>query len=220
MGLRPDGDKNDDTNKNQFDSEDSWGLKEALKDKTLWLLTGALTVAGLCVSSVVIHEFSLITDRGFSATTAAAVLSTHALMASVGRLFWGFIVEKMKVRYAMSTVFLICGLSLIMLVTVPSSPLLFVFAVIYGLSIGGYSVTTAVAFANYYGRANVGSIRGAVSPLITGSVAVGPVLIAAGYDLQGTYTVGFFTLTLLYLIASGLTLLAKPPQRATITTSA
>ena len=187
--------------------------------KTLWFLTAALTVAGLCVSSVVVHEFSLITDRGFSSATAAAVLSTHAVMASAGRLIWGFLVEKVKVRYAMSSVFLLCGLSVIMLVTVEYSALLFVFAVIYGLSIGGYSVTTAVAFANYYGRANVGSIRGAVSPLITGSVAVGPVLIAAGYDLQGNYTMGFFTLALLYLIASGLTLLATPPQRTTITTS-
>ena len=219
VGLTPDGDRREVGNQNRSHDEESWNLKEALRDKTLWFLTAALTVAGLCVSSVVVHEFSLITDRGFSSATAAAVLSTHAIMASAGRLIWGFLVEKVKVRYAMSAVFLLCGLSVTMLVTVEYSALLFVFAVIYGLSIGGYSVTTAVAFANYYGRANVGSIRGAVSPLITGSVAVGPVLIAAGYDLQGNYTMGFFTLTLLYLIASGLTLLATPPQRATITTS-
>ena len=220
VGLTPDGDRREVDNENRSHDEESWNLKEALRDKTLWFLTAALTVAGLCVSSVVVHEFSLITDRGFSSATAAAVLSTHAVMASVGRLIWGFVVEKVKVRYAMSAVFLLCGFSVIMLVTVEYSPLLFVFAIIYGLSIGGYSVTTAVAFANYYGRTNVGSIRGAVSPLITGSVAVGPVLIAAGYDLQGDYTMGFFTLTVLYLIASGLTLFAKPPQRATITTSA
>ncbi|MQF80238.1 MFS transporter [SAR202 cluster bacterium AD-493-K16_JPT_193m] len=219
VGLTPDGDRREVDNQNRLHDEVSWNLKEALRDKTLWFLTAALTVAGLCVSSVVVHEFSLITDRGFSSATAAAVLSTHAVMASAGRLIWGFLVEKVKVRYAMSSVFLLCGLSVIMLVTVEYSALLFVFAVIYGLSIGGYSVTTAVAFANYYGRANVGSIRGAVSPLITGSVAVGPVLIAAGYDLQGNYTMGFFTLALLYLIASGLTLLATPPQRTTITTS-
>ena len=219
VGLTPDGDRSEVDNQNRLHDEVSWNLKEALRDKTLWFLTAALTVAGLCVSSVVVHEFSLITDRGFSSATAAAVLSTHAVMASAGRLIWGFLVEKVKVRYAMSSVFLLCGLSVIMLVTVEYSALLFVFAVIYGLSIGGYSVTTAVAFANYYGRANVGSIRGAVSPLITGSVAVGPVLIAAGYDLQGNYTMGFFTLALLYLIASGLTLLATPPQRTTITTS-
>ena len=219
VGLTPDGDRREVDNQSRLHDEVSWNLKEALRDKTLWFLTAALTVAGLCVSSVVVHEFSLITDRGFSSATAAAVLSTHAVMASAGRLIWGFLVEKVKVRYAMSSVFLLCGLSVIMLVTVEYSALLFVFAVIYGLSIGGYSVTTAVAFANYYGRANVGSIRGAVSPLITGSVAVGPVLIAAGYDLQGNYTMGFFTLTLLYLIASGLTLLATPPQRTTITTS-
>jgi sugar phosphate permease len=220
VGLTPDGDRREANSQNRSDDEVSWYLKEALRDKTLWFLTAALTVAGLCVSSVVVHEFSLITDRGFSSTTAAAVLSTHAVMASAGRLIWGFVVEKVKVRYAMSIVFLLCGLSVIMLVTVENSPLLFVFAVIYGLSIGGYSVTTAVAFANYYGRANVGSIRGAVSPLVTGSVAVGPVLIAVGYDLQGNYTMGFFILSLLYLIASGLTLLATPPQRVTTTTSA
>ena len=75
-------------------------------------------------------------------------------------------------------------------------------------------MTTAVAFANYYGRDHVGSIRGALSPLVTGSVALGPVLIAVGYDFQGTYTSGFLAMVALFVAAGGLALLAKPPRKA------
>ncbi len=214
VGLKPDGDGSLDFSQSGdgSDHERSWTLPQALHDKSLWILTGALTVAGLCVSSVVIHEFSYITDRGFSTAVAAAVLSTHASMAMVGRLLWGFIVERVPVRYAMAAVFLLCGLAIVLLVTAEFAALLLVFAVVYGLSIGGYSVTSAVAFANYYGRDHVGSIRGAISPLVTGSVALGPVLIAVGYDFQGTYTIGFLAMVALFCAAGALALLAKPPR--------
>ena len=216
VGLEPDGDESLDTIQSGggADTERSWTLRQALRDKSLWLLTGALTVVGLCVSSVVIHEVSYITDRGFSKATAAFVLSTHAAMASVGRLLWGFIVERVKVRYAMAAVYILCGTSLVLLVTAEFAALLLVFAVVYGLSIGGYSVTTTVAFANYYGRDHVGSIRGAISPLVTGSVALGPVLIARGYDIQGTYTSGFLAMVALFIMGGALVVLAKPPRKA------
>lgn len=216
VGLKPDGDGS--LNPGQAgdgaDTEQSWTLSQALRDRSLWLLLGSLTVAGLCVSSVVIHEYSYITDRGFSEGIAAAVLSTHAAMAVVGRLLWGFIVERVAVRYAMAAVFLLCGTSLVLLVTAEFAVLFLVFAVVYGLSIGGYSVTTTVAFANYYGRGHMGSIRGAVSPLVTGSVALGPWLIARGYDLQGTYTSGFLAMVALFIMAGALAVLAKPPRKA------
>ena len=216
VDLKPDGDGslNPGQSGDGADTEQSWTLPQALHDRSLWLLTGSLTVAGLCVSSVVIHEYSYITDRGFSTTIAASVLSTHAAMAVVGRLLWGFIVERVKVRYAMAAVFLLCGMTLVLLVTAEFAALLLVFAVAYGLSIGGYSVTTAVAFANYYGRDHVGSIRGAISPLVTGSVALGPVLIARGYDIQGTYNSGFLVMVALFTVAGALALLAKPPRKA------
>ena len=215
VGLKPDGDRSlgPSQSGDGADTERSWTLPQALRDRSLWLLTGSLTVAGLCVSSVVIHEYSYITDRGFSTTVAASVLSTHATMAVVGRLLWGFIVERVKVRYAMAAVFLLCGMTLVLLVTAKFAALLLVFAVVYGLSIGGYSVTTAVAFANYYGRDHVGSIRGAISPLVTGSVALGPVLIARGYDIQGTYNSGFLAMVALFVAAGALALLAKPPRK-------
>ena len=215
VGLEPDGDESLDTIQSGggADTERSWTLQQALRDKSLWLLTGALTVVGLCVSSVVIHEVSYITDRGFSKATAALVLSTHAAMASVGRLLWGFIVERVRVRYAMAAVYILCGASLVLLVTAEFAVLLLVFAVVYGLSIGGYSVTTAVAFANYYGRDHVGSIRGAISPLVTGSVALGPVLVARGYDIQGTYNNGFLAMVALFIIGGALAIIAKPPRK-------
>ena len=75
-------------------------------------------------------------------------------------------------------------------------------------------MTTTVAFANYYGRDHVGSIRGAISPLVTGSVALGPVLIARGYDLQGTYNSGFLAMVALFIAGGALALLAKPPGKA------
>ena len=220
VGLLPDGaDPSDDIQpddhaRGTHEPEYSYQLREALRTRALWLLTITLTIVGLCISSVVLHEFSFVTDQGFTPAVATAVLSTHAAMAVTGRLLWGFIVEHFQVRYCMASVFIVCALALVILMTANSTPMLFVFAIIYGLSIGGYSVTTAVAFASYFGRDYVGTIRGAVSPLIIGSVAIGPLLVSLGYDFTGSYLIPFNSMIALFLIGGVLVLLAKPPVRS------
>ena len=127
VGLLPDGAKSqeelDATYQSRAGRESavSWRLKEALRTRALWLILLAQVVGGAPVSSVVLHEFSFVTDEGFNTAVAAAVLATHAVAASLARLLWGFLVERYHVRYclaasstgsAIGLIFLLGGLHL------------------------------------------------------------------------------------------------------------
>ena len=72
---------------------------------------------------------------------------------------------------------------------------------------------TNVAWADYFGREFVGTIRGALTPFTTGASALGPVLVGFTYDFTGTLFPAFVVLLAMFLIAAALVLLAKPPVK-------
>jgi|TARA_B100000530_G_scaffold334155_1_gene283502 MFS family permease len=220
IGLLPDGAKNQSeiesnlskNNKNITDK--SWTLSEALKTNTLWILTFSMLIGGIGVASVVVHEFSYITDLGFSTSIAALILSVHAVTASFGRLVWGFLVEKIEVKYCMAILYIGCAFGLAILQFFATSVfMLLLFAVIYGICVGGHIVLSNVAWADYYGREFVGSIRGFLTPFTTGASALGPIVIGLAYDLTKTYTQAFNGLLVMFLLGTFVILLAKSPDK-------
>ncbi len=226
LGLLPDGAKSQEEaqaahrRRTGHQSEYSWHLREALRTRALWLLSISLVVAGFSVASVVVHEFSYITDRDFSTGVAAAVLSTHAVVASMGRLVWGFLVERFHVRYCMAVLYLGSALGVGILLVASSIPMMFLFAVVYGISVGGHAVLSSVAWADYFGREFVGTIRGVLTPVTTGSVAVGPILVGLNYDITGDYFRAYVVLMALFLLGAVLVMFAKPPVKTEAPTSA
>ena len=223
VGLFPDGVKSqedlDATYQSRAGRESavSWRLKEALRTRALWLILLAQVIGGAPVSSVVIHEFNFVTSEGFKDAVALAVLSTHAVAASLARLLWGFLVERYHVRYclaasstgaAIGLVFLLGGLHQ------GITPVLFIFGAVYGINVGGQAVLTSVVTANYFGRDFVGTIRGTLMPITTTSVALGPVAVGRVYDVMGTYFPAYIVMLGMFLVSAAIILLAKPPTKA------
>jgi cyanate permease len=71
-----------------------------------------------------------------------------------------------------------------------------------------------VAWADYFGRANYGAIRGVALSVQVLAQATGPVLSGVLYDWTGTYTLSlqlFATLSALSILAA---LAARPPRPA------
>ena len=224
MGLLPDGAKSQEELRSAFkqtgtrESAYSWRLKEAFRTKALWALLTAELIVGFPASSVVVHQFSYMTDEGFSTAVATGVLSTFALSAMASRLIWGLLVERFAVRYCLAASYLGSALGLTILLIglkVGSVPMLFVFSVVYGLNIGGHVLLTIVALASYFGRDFVGTIRGAFMAIVTSSLALGPVLMSLAYDIQGAYFDAFVVMLGLFFISTVLVLFAWPPTRAT-----
>ncbi len=223
VGLFPDGAKSqeelDATYRSRAGRESavSWRLKEALRTRALWLILLAQVIGGAPVASVVLHEFSFVTDEGFHKAVAGAVLATHAVSASLARLLWGFLVERYHVRYclaasstgsAIGLIFLLSGLDW------GFTPLLFIFGAVYGINVGGQAVLTSVVTANYFGRDFVGTIRGALMPITTSSVALGPVAVGLVHDVMDTYFPAYIFMLGMFLVSAAIILFAKPPTKA------
>jgi OFA family oxalate/formate antiporter-like MFS transporter len=74
-----------------------------------------------------------------------------------------------------------------------------------------------VAWANYFGRENFGSIRGITLPVQVLAQAIGPLLAGVLYDAKGSYTWSLVTLGTLAVVAAVVAMVAAPPKPIQLT---
>ena len=185
---------------------------EALRTRGFWfiLLSGGLAGIGLqgFHSNLLPHY----QDIGIAASTATLAIAVHGFCSMVVRVPWGALGERFHVRHLMVIQSVLTGLSILILLNVNGLPMLFLFAVAQGTSLGGHFILQPLLIANYYGRAHLGAVNGVMRPFITVTNAAGPLMIAGLYDIQGTYRLAFFLVMISWFLAGATILPAKPPS--------
>ncbi len=196
--------------------ERSWTLKEALKTRSFWLLVPTFALGGLSMGTVLQQSVAYVTDKGFSPEQGALILSAIGLFMALSKLLWGFLSEKFPVRYCVIAMYLGGAVGLIVLVNAQTIPMLLLFAATYGLTLGGTAVLSAMAWANYFGREFIGTIRGVTMPAQFLSNAVGPLFAGYVWDVTGDYRGAFTVFIVTPLLGAFFMWLAKPPRMVDI----
>ncbi len=220
MGLLPDGDSPSGARGARAGEvagarreERSWTAGEAFRTPALWALIVATNLAGIAVSGVILHQIPFLTDRGLSPTIAAFSLTTYALFAIPSKLAWGFLAERLPIRYLTAASLLGSAAGLLVLVGADSNVEAIAFGVVYGSTRGAWAVVQSLIWADYFGRGFLGTIRGYVSPFQLVATVGGPIFAAYVFDESGSYMFAMWTFFAAYLLAAAL-VLATPAPRA------
>ena len=193
-------------------TEYDWTLREAAQTPALWLIVIALTLAGTGFAGLPIHVIPALTDRGYSTTYASALIALFSVIVIVGKPIWGFLGEAVQVRYLMMASFLIAAGGMLVLIVVNSGPLILFSPIIYGIGVSGFLPLMNLMWANYFGRASLGTIRGAVLPITQITIAVSPVFAGYIFDSTGSYFRAFLTFTICYVLSTVAIFLAHRPE--------
>jgi len=222
MGLRPDGDppdppvpspNDDDTlpRPSAPTEEPQWTLREAVRSPALWLLTLAAGQGSIVGAGVNLHLFSYLTDKGIPEYVAVGITSVLFIMGGIGGLAWGFLAERLPIRFCVSASFFLASICVLVLMQVNGTAMAFVFAISYGFILGGWNILISLMIANYFGRRSLGTITGFIAPFQLAANSVGPIAAGLAYDMTGGYVPAFIMFAVSYLLASFWMLLAKPP---------
>ncbi len=223
MGLRPDGDpppdeaqqpeSGADTVEHTPDTSDEyvWTAKEAFKTPALWMIVVATNLGGLAVSGVVLHQIPFLTDQGLSQADAATSLVTYAIFAVPSKLAWGFLAERIHIRYLTAASLFGSALGLVILIQADSLFDGILFGVVYGSTRGAWAVVQSLVWADYFGRRFLGTIRGFVAPIQLVSGVGGPLFAALIFDLRQSYIFAFSIFVGTYVLGGLLILITLPP---------
>jgi MFS family permease len=216
-GFVPDGDAplpiGEPTTPGRGTGEVSLTAREAVRTSAFWLLVLSTNLAALALTGANLHLFSYLIDKGLSAGAAAGLLTYLYVLQGVSKPLWGFIAERIHVRYCIGMCYFGGAIGLVLCVRSASLEALLVFATVYGLTRGAQVFVTSLAWADYFGRAAQGAIRGVATPFRLAASTLGPVLGGFLYDGTGSYVLAFALFAGAFALAGLVALAAKPPVK-------
>jgi MFS transporter, OFA family, oxalate/formate antiporter len=195
-------------------AEQSWTFKDAVRTRALWLLVAAATFYSISTGGIAFHMVAYFTDVHIQPAVAVGALSVMALTGAFGSGLWGALAEKIHPRTLGVATMLLSAAAVVLLTQVRVAPAAFVFAILFGLSARGGFVLMHVILARYFGRRSFGAITSVLEPFHKGGLGVGALLAGMAFDLAGSYQIVFLFFIANYLIAAGLTFVARQPHGA------
>ena len=226
MGLLPDGKSNADNESttdtktphgkkiNHAPTDDVvWTRREALRTPAFWLIVTTFGVAHVGVSGLNLHVFSFVSDQGHTATVAALVMSTIAVMQFSTPIVWGLCAERMNIGRVIMAKFVIQAAGISLALSDPGLVSLYAGFFLYGIGMGGTSILAELIWANYFGRISLGKIRGMGSLVTHAFSAGGAPFFGFLFDATQSYMLPFSIFIGLLIVSAVLSLFLRPPTK-------
>lgn len=218
MGLHPDGDAQAPESMQvegatHIETE-SLSLKQASRAAAIWLVGVSFFVSGFSNTGALHAPVPFLQDIGFPTATAAAALSMLGLGSAVGKVFFGWLCDRVPPKRASALgLALQLGGILVLLSIRSDSPaaLIWAYALLLGFGIGSWLPAMSMVVSTTFGLAYYGSVFGVIAFLESAGTALGPLFAGLMYDATGTFYHAFVTFAALYGVAIPAILLVRRP---------
>ena len=152
-------------------------------------------------------------DQHYAQDAIANVLSLVLVSSLVGRVLMGWLADRLPKKYVMLLIYAIVALSIPLLFFASSPLLLYAFAVLFGIGLGGDYMIIPLMAAELFGVRVLGRLMGIVLTADGVAEALVPNIVGGIRDSSGSYALGFGLLILLAAIgATAVVLLPKKPS--------
>ncbi len=193
-------------------AEIDFTVGQALRTQAFWILAVFSGASMMVQAGLSLHQVSHYISQGVDPRFAAISASTFALAQMPAGLFWAALARRVPIRFLMMFASFIVAVAAVG--TVLSDWVLpeIISAAGIGFGVGGLHLLIRLVWADYYGRQNLGTIRGLTMSVQVGGQALGPVIAGFMFDYFDSYLIPFVFFAVAVFLAGILALAAKPPQ--------
>lgn len=190
-------------------------LGEVLRSSSFYLLLiGSMCSIGAVGGTMQNLKLYLSLDQQYGQGDVARILSLVLAGSIVGRLLMGWLADRWPRKHVMLLIYLIVAAAIPLLFFADSWIMLHVFALLFGIGLGGDYMIIPLMAADLFGVQRLGRVMGFVLTADGVAEAVSPMVVAGMRDRMGSYRPGFLLLmTLAAIGAIAVSLLPnKKPQ--------
>lgn len=157
--------------------------------------------------------FSL--DLKYSQGEAANVISLMLASSIFGRLFMGWLADRIPKKYVMVLIYCLVAGSIPLLYYVSTPGVVYLFAILFGIGLGGDYMIIPLMAAELFGVRVMGRVMGIILTMDGLGEAFAPMLVGWLRDKSGSYANGFAALIVLAAIGTvAIVFLPKKTLRA------
>ena len=189
-------------------------LKEAMGTLTFWIIVPTSAVYGMSATAAMQNQVSILTEQGFTATSAVAAIGAIGLFSAVGKFLFGYLCDRIGPKYATAISYALTAFSLVTMIQARSMAHLWLYVVLSGLGQGGWAPNLAMLALHYFGLKHYGAVLGAIHLTFWVGAAVGPMIAGFAYDQTGSYRLILWVIAGLCFVSIPLiTVIRKPKSR-------
>ena len=167
--------------------EPDFSRAQAMRTPAFWLLLLYTVLVYPIQAGISLHQAPHLIERGIAPAIAATIVSTFSLMSAAASLACGLLPRGLPIRYPLAATGACFVVSALLMKTIASPGQAYLAAALFGFAVGGILTLLPVAWADYFGRANFGAIRGAALSAQVVAQALGPLCSGMLRDWTGDY---------------------------------
>jgi MFS family permease len=134
-------------------------------------------------------------DRSYSQGDAARIISLVLTFSIAGRLLMGWLADRWPRKHVMLIVYLLVAASIpLLLYGAASSATSLIFAVVFGIGLGGEYLIIPLVAGELFGLRVLGRVMGIILTVDGVAEATAPMLVGYLRDVRGSYDAGFVVL--------------------------
>jgi sugar phosphate permease len=177
-------------------------IKEILKNPWFYILAAGSMCSIGAVGGVNQHLKLYMKDLAMEETSIANIISLVAFMSLGGRVIMGWLADLFPRKYVMILIYLLVGGSIPLLLTPDFPGRMYIFAVVFGLGLGGDYMIIPLMAGDLFGVRTLGRVMGIVLVADGIAEATMPMLVGGMFDKFGDYKSGFILLIGLALLGT------------------
>jgi MFS family permease len=189
-------------------------LKEAAHTAQFWLTAAIFFCVGYAAFSLTVHMVTHAIKLGIPAVTAANILAINGGIGIIGNFVLGGIIgDRLGNRKAFIIGTVLMAASLFWLVPARQVWVLYLFALVFGIGIGGMGTSESPMIARLFGLSSHGLIYGVLGLSWTSGGAVGPIVTGYLCDVMGNYQLAFLLCAIIAVLGLILLIILRPTKR-------
>jgi len=222
MGLYPDGAPGPKINGDTLTGSPpsppviSFKIKQAIKTPAFWLIGASFMLAGFCWNALVQHQaVYLEQDIGYSLTVASAAVGFVGAGSAIGKFGFGWLSDRIPPKYCAALSFILMAIAIVILMNVTAtSPgaMVWAYAILIGLSIGGNMPVPAMLIASNFGLTYYGTISGMMGLVRFPGGSSGALAAGFIFDTTNSYQLAFIICLATSIVATLAILMLRRPS--------
>jgi MFS family permease len=192
----------------------SWDLHDALRTGAFWRLAIAFGTVMLGMSAIGLFWVPYFIDKGFTPSLSAWALAAYATSQAGTSILLAPLVDRYQPRFLAMFGYASFVAAFLLMMNATQTWQLFTTAILGGAGVGSGMLLQAQMWPSYFGRANIGTIRGAAMPLTLAFSGVGSAATGVIFDTTGSYTPAWWAAIGGLLVGAALLVITPKPVPA------
>ena len=185
-------------------------LRQALRNRTFWLVTIGLVAATFTYQGVLTQLRQHFEESGFTPAMATTAVSTIAGMGIFSKLAFGRASEKITARIATILSIALQMVGVLIIAQVDASHLLWLGIFVFGLGFGGLGALLLLLVQEMFGMKEFGGIMGIMQVGMIASGTGAPMIAGAIHDSSGSFDSAFLIVAAIFIVGIAALALARP----------